>query len=160
MILAHPSIPARVRERIRSLLGFLPRSFLLCFPPFARALGPGESIVADPHHPLPPSPPSSLPQHRRRDGVERLEQPWEGFVDMWEMHLVHLPVFQPFPRGYGRRLHGARERTCWGGRRARSREGGGGGEGRGSSGGGGEGGGGGGGEGDRESGHLFANYVN
>ena len=43
-----------------------------------------------------------------------------------------------------------------GGRRARSQEAGGGGEIYG----GGEGGGGGGGEGDRESGHLFANYVN
>ena len=117
MVLAHPSIPVRVREQIRSLLGFLPRSFLprsflLCFPPFARALGLGESVIADPHRPLPPSPPSSLPQHRRRDGVERLEHPREGFVDMWEMHLVHLPVFQPFPRGYGRRLRGARERAC------------------------------------------------
>ena len=49
------------------------------------------------------------------------------------------------------------------GRRARSQEAGGGGEiyGGGEGGGsGGEGGGGGGGEGDRESGHLFANYVN
>ena len=43
-----------------------------------------------------------------------------------------------------------------GGRHARSQEAGGGGEIYG----GGEGGGGGGGEGDRESGHLFANYVN
>ena len=43
-----------------------------------------------------------------------------------------------------------------GGRRARSQEAGGGSEIYG----GGEGGGGGGGEGDRESGHLFANYVN
>ena len=43
-----------------------------------------------------------------------------------------------------------------GGRRARSQEAGGGGEIYG----GGKGGGGGGGEGDRESGHLFANYVN
>src|SRR3954467_8586094 len=100
MILAHPSIPARVRERICSLLGFLPRSFLLCFPPFVRALGPGESVVADPHRPLPPSPPSSLPRLPRRDGVERLEHPLEGFVDMWEMHLVRRPVLQPLPRGY------------------------------------------------------------
>src|SRR3954465_9604600 len=44
------------------------------------------------------------PAAPRRDGVERLEHPREGFVDMWEMHLVHLLVFQPFPRGYGRRL--------------------------------------------------------
>ena len=53
-----------------------------------------------------------------------------------------------------------------GGRRARSQEAGGGGEiygggeGGGSAEGGGEGGGSGGGEGDRESGHLFATYVN
>ena len=49
-----------------------------------------------------------------------------------------------------------------GGRRARSHEAGGGSEiyGGGEGGGSGEGGGGGGGEGDRESGHLFANYVN